>query len=1290
MRAFSWNCRGLGRPRTVRALVEAIRVFHPQVVCLLETKKGNVGWDQLKMKLGFRNCFTVSCRGKSGGLAVLWADDVNLSICNFSRWHVDMVIADVSPFRLTLFYGDPATTKRKFNWDLLRRLRGLMNLPWAVLGDFNEVLSNEEIKGLKLRHNWQMNNFREVLGDCGLSDLRFRGSPFTFSNRRVGEKEFRARLDRVTADANWRRIFYRAIVSHVQLHASDHQLLVLDTQGWLFNKKGKLFRFEAMWLDHPDMGRLMNDFWSSNNNVQSSWCSKLKDCENMLSAWNRSAFGNVQRRIKDLKVRLEEVKNADRNAQSKEEEEKISEELDLWLAREEVLWLQRSRALWLSQGDKNTKYFHARASHRRKRNWITALRDSQGVLQSDQKVVLGIAAEYFQNLFQTSVDSGSRRWEEQLNPIVSVVTDEMNDLLIADISEEEIRKFVFAQGPLKALGIDGFSGIFYQKYWDKVKAHIISYVRRFWMEGMLDKEMNKTLIVLIPKKKDAEKMEDWRPISLCSVAIKIITKILASRLQPILDRIISTYQSAFIKGRIISDNFIIAHEVYNFLRRCKRSRVSYASIKLDMSKAYDRVEWSFLEAIMRKMGFADKWVDRVMRCVSSVTYLVKVNDHLSDVIFPQRGLRQGDPLSPYLFLLCSELLSAKISAAVTSGSISGVRISRDAPVISHLFFADDSIFFIKARSGEAQSLKRILVQYEEATRQKINFQKSEISFSHNCPEVVRSEILQIFDMKQVDCHSKYLGLPLVMGQRKVEMFGCITDKVWKKINDWKCKFLSAAGREVLIKAVLQALPIYMMSVYRLPERSIQELSRLLLKFWWDKGDKNRGISWVNKETLQKKKMEGGLGFRNLRFFNDAILMKICWRIVKFPNLLVSRILLAKYCPDGTIWSARLIPEASHVWRGVMKVMDYFKGAIWWDADRGTIRWKFSSNGAFSVKSAYELIMQLEDKKKGEKGEQSDASGIIRFWKRVWNCKVPNKIKILCWRAYYNSLPDAMNLRKRGIHMNFCCKICGYKMESAIHVFKDCWWANDLFCKMGISLPLFGNAEWSNPADWIWLCSSFLNDDDFRSFLVSLWLCWRNRNLVWHNKESWSVSRAATIGKSLMKLSDSLSWSYPKDSVGIFGSVHHQGDDVTKISVDGSWEVDARRAGMGVVARDFEGCILWVWARWNSASCCASEAEGIALLQGLRVADKLKLIKVCFVMDSVEVYKAISTGYGLEDWCDSWLEECLDILRRNADWSVSLVYRELNSVADLLAVKARRECWCWDNSDSIPFCLVGCC
>ncbi|KAL9690838.1 hypothetical protein QQ045_011249 [Rhodiola kirilowii] len=239
--------------------------------------------------------------------------------------------------------------------------------------------------------------------------------------------------------------------------------------------------------------------------------------------------------------------------------------------------------------------------------------------------------------------------------------------------------------PLKAPGVDGFPALFYQKNWGNIRGYVMAYVRDFWRNGVLEDRLNKTLIVLIPKKKDADRMEDLRPISLCTVAMKIITKILAGRLQGILDRVISVSQCAFIKGRIITDNFIVAHEISHFLKRCRSRKEFFASIKVDMSKAYDRVEWSFLEQVMERMGFTDKWINRVMLCVRTVTYQVKINDQTSRSITPGRGLRQGDPLSPYLFLLVSELLSAKMAAAVNRKSLSGIQLGRGGPTISHLF-----------------------------------------------------------------------------------------------------------------------------------------------------------------------------------------------------------------------------------------------------------------------------------------------------------------------------------------------------------------------------------------------------------------------------------------------------------------------------------------------------------------------------------------------------------------------------------------------------------------------------
>ncbi|KAL9679286.1 hypothetical protein QQ045_017144 [Rhodiola kirilowii] len=502
------------------------------------------------------------------------------------------------------------------------------------------------------------------------------------------------------------------------------------------------------------------------------------------------------------------------------------------------------------------------------------MQDNQGIVHEEQSKIMRIVTSYFYNMFQSSISGNNWGIEDQLGCITQVVSEEMNSWLLRDISEEEVRSAVFSIGPLKAPGVDGFPAIFYQKHWDSIKDNIMKEVKAFWAEGLLEKEINKTLIVLIPKKKEAVRIEDWRPISLCTVAMKIITKIISRRLQPILNQVISIFQSAFVKGRVITDNIVVAHGVANFLKNCNEGRNYYASVKIDMSKAYDRVEWPFLEKVLLRMGFAARWVERVMQCVCSVTYQIRVNGNVSEVICPSRGLRQGDPLSPYLFLFCTELLNAKLLLSVERGLISGIKVCKKAPVVSHLFFADDAIFFIKAECREVDNLKEVLHQYGGVSGQLVNFDKSEICFSRNTPADVRVHICEALRVPQVRSHSRYLGLPLLVGQRKSETFREIVEKIWRRVKDWKCKLLSSGGREILIKAVIQAIPTYMMSVYYFPRRIISEIQKLMLQFWWDKKEGNRGISWIRQEILQHKKCVGGLGLKDLAVFNEAMLLKI--------------------------------------------------------------------------------------------------------------------------------------------------------------------------------------------------------------------------------------------------------------------------------------------------------------------------------------------------------------------------------------------------------------------------------
>ena len=201
-----------------------------------------------------------------------------------------------------------------------------------------------------------------------------------------------------------------------------------------------------------------------------------------------------------------------------------------------------------------------------------------------------------------------------------------------------------------------------------------------------------------------------------------------------LPQVISDSQSAFVPGRMITDNVIIAFETIHYLKNVRVGNNAQMAVELDMSKAYDRVEWNFLEAIMLKLGFHGRWVQLIMACVTTVSYAIMVNGEPHGYVKPQRGLRQGDPLSPYLFLLCAEGLLVLLRKAERDSLIRGISICRRAPRISHLFFADDSIVFCRATNDECVALQNLLALYANASGQVVNSDKTALFFSANTPQ----------------------------------------------------------------------------------------------------------------------------------------------------------------------------------------------------------------------------------------------------------------------------------------------------------------------------------------------------------------------------------------------------------------------------------------------------------------------------------------------------------------------------------------------------------------------------
>ena len=240
-------------------------------------------------------------------------------------------------------------------------------------------------------------------------------------------------------------------------------------------------------------------------------------------------------------------------------------------------------------------------------------------------------------------------------------------------------------------------------------------------------------------------------------------------------------------GRLITNNVIVAFETMHHISQKKGGKIGEMTLKLDISKAYDQVEWACLDKIMEKLGFVELWRRLIMRCMITISYAFNINGRPRGHIIPTRGIRQGDPLSPYLFLLCAEGLSALIKSSVESGSLEGLAVCCGGPQLSHLFFANDSLIFCMATLANCESLQRILEVYERASSQQLNRAKTSLFFSSNTSHEVQEEIKQRFGAQVIKQHEKYLGLLSLVGRNKRSTFNAIKDKVGKKLEGWKEK-----------------------------------------------------------------------------------------------------------------------------------------------------------------------------------------------------------------------------------------------------------------------------------------------------------------------------------------------------------------------------------------------------------------------------------------------------------------------------------------------------------------------
>ncbi|GKU98657.1 hypothetical protein SLEP1_g11630 [Rubroshorea leprosula] len=557
---------------------------------------------------------------------------------------------------------------------------------------------------------------------------------------------------------------------------------------------------------------------------------KLKKTKEFLRVWSKTSLQEVDRKIEESKEEMNRIDvKAEKCSLTKEDlflrSSHYTELLKNMQLKEEMAQ-QKARKNWLKIGDANTSFFHNCIKGRWRRNEINVISIGGEEFRQVGDIKQGMM-KYFENLF---TDEGWTRPKlEGLKFRTILEADRC--MLTKPFTEEEVKTAVWNCDSTKAPGPDGFTLGFIKSEWEVIKADIMEFLKDFHSNRKLVKGSNASFLVLIPKTENPQGVEEYRPISLIGCTYKILAKLLANRLSKTLNSIIGENQSAFIEGRQLVDGVVVANEAIDRARK-RKSRCFI--FKINFEKAYDKVSWSFLDYMMERMGFDIVWRGWISECLRSNTVSILVNGSATKEFSMTKGLRQGDPLSPFLFLMVAEALNGLTFAAVAKGYFRGVKIGEGELEISHLQFADDTLFMGEATEDNIWTAKCIMRAFELVSGLKINYRKSSLIGVNTDEDWIRS-MAWMLNCKTESLPCKYLGMPLGANPKRITTWRPLIDSFRRKLSVWKGRFLSLGGRITLINAVLSSLPVFLMSVYLLPKQK-----RIAASIKWDIGTTEAG------------------------------------------------------------------------------------------------------------------------------------------------------------------------------------------------------------------------------------------------------------------------------------------------------------------------------------------------------------------------------------------------------------------------------------------------------------------
>ncbi|GJR42103.1 RNA-directed DNA polymerase, eukaryota [Tanacetum coccineum] len=643
--------------------------------------------------------------GNSGGILCIWDPNSfrkdSVTVSDYFVIVRGVWIKSGMDILIVVVYAPHDVRDKRLLWDYLSHVSNQWAGEVVMMGDFNEVRYKSDRFGSNFNaHGADI--FNNFIINAGLEEVPLGGSAYTWCHKSASKM---SKLDRFLVSENLLNTCPNISAITLDRFLSDHRPILLREAS--FDYGPTPFRFFHFWFDVDGFDKFVTDSWKDapgdDSNAMRNLCGKLKFLKVKIRAWyadyRNNSKGSVTNFKEELRILDELIDKGNGSDEIVNNRLEILGKLQQVNKAQASEVAQKAKIKWYVEGDENTKFFHGMLNKKRSQLNIRGIMIN-GTWTDNPKAVKQEFFQHFRNRFDKPPDQNAHIDMPFPN---SLSTDQQKDLECM-VSKEEVKRAVWDCGTDKSPGPDGFTFGFYRHFWSTIENDVFEAIKYFFTCGEIPKGCNSTFIALIPKNPDANMVKDFRPISLIGSIYKIIAKILTNRLVGVLGDIVNEVQSAFISERQILDGPFILNEIMQWCRRRKKQSLIF---KVDFEKAYDSVRWDFLDDILVKFGFGIKWRGWIQNCLNSSKGSILVNGSPTEEFQFYKGLKQGDSLSPFLFILVMESLHISFQRVVDVGMFNGIKLSSSLN-ISHLFYADDAIFLGQWNDSNIDTLVHVM------------------------------------------------------------------------------------------------------------------------------------------------------------------------------------------------------------------------------------------------------------------------------------------------------------------------------------------------------------------------------------------------------------------------------------------------------------------------------------------------------------------------------------------------------------------------------------------------------